>query len=193
MRLIVNTLIVLAIGLGLGSVTAWYSISAGLDIGGIRSGPWLAFPFTSGASVDPYTMAKTARNGTIPLGATEGLAFEAKGDSRGEALDLDCDYVVSGTTPPSRLWTLAAYTAAGDVILAQNGSQPALHSGKVLRFADGSFRIAVSRQPQPGNWLGLAGQGRFRLVLRVYDTPVTSTSGLVSPVMPNILRERCGE
>lgn len=191
MRLIADTVIVVAIGLMLGGASAWYTINNGLGFGGIRSGPWVSWPFASGAAVDPYTMAKTVRNGTIPLGAAEGLAFEAATDSRGEALQLSCDYIVSGTTPPSKLWTLAAYTASGESITPANGSRSSVHSARLLRFSDGSFRIQVSQQPKAGNWLGTMGEGRFRLVLRVYDTPVTSTSGLVSPTMPNIIKGRC--
>ncbi|WP_075995835.1 DUF1214 domain-containing protein [Salaquimonas pukyongi] len=191
MRLIADTLIVVLIGLVLGGASAWYTINTGLAFGGIRSGPWVSWPFASGASVDPYTMAKTVRNGTIPLGAAEGLAFEAKTDSRGEPLQLACDYSVSGTTPPSKLWTLAAYAASGEQIKPDNGSRSSVHSGRLLRYTDGSFRILISQRPKAGNWLGTAGEGRFRLVLRVYDTPVTSTSGLVTPTMPNIIRGRC--
>jgi hypothetical protein len=91
------------------------------------------------------------------------------------------------------LWTLAAYGTSGEPIQTAKGGKPAMQSGKLLRFADGSFRIAVSQVPRAGNWLGISGEGNFYLVLRVYDTPVTSTTGVVTPVMPTIIREGCKE
>jgi hypothetical protein len=190
-RLITNVLVVLTIGLTLGGASAWYSIQRNLGIGGIQAGPWTAWPFAGGAAADPYTMAKVARDGTIPLGATEGLAFEASRDNSGDPLILNCDYLISGITPPSKLWTLAAYSRDGDQIRAPSGGNPALHSGRLLRFSDGSFRVLVSSRPQPGNWLAVSGEGQFYFVLRVYDTPVTSTSGLVTPQMPNVIKQDC--
>lgn len=193
MRLVINVLFVLAIGLGLGGASAWYSIQRTHGLGGIKAGAWTAWPFAGGAAADPYTMAKVSRDGTIPLGATEGLAFEAVNDDQGEPLVRECDYAISGITPPSKLWTLTAYTIDGEQIDGTAGGRSAIHSGKVLRFSDGSFRVAVSSKPRAGNWLALSGEGRFYFVLRVYDTPVSSTSGLVSPQMPNIIKQGCDE
>jgi hypothetical protein len=136
-------------------------------------------------------MAKVSRDGTIPLGATEGLAFEASTDNQKEPLSRKCDYTISGITPPSKLWTLAAYSSSGAPIPPATGGLPAMQSGKILRFPDGSFRISVSARPKPGNWMGLSGEGNFYFVLRVYDTPVTSTTGVVTPQMPNIIKREC--
>lgn len=193
MRLITNVIIVVAMGLLLGGFSAWYSIQRNHGLGGIEAGPWTAWPFAGGANSDPYTTAKVSRDGTIPLGATEGLAFEATTDNLGEPLDLDCDYTISGITPPSKLWTVAVYNEAGKVVQPAKGNKAAMSSGKLLRFPDGSFRISVSRKPQSGNWLSVSGAGNFYFVLRVYDTPVTSTSGQVNPQMPNIIKEGCAK
>jgi len=192
-RLVVNVIAIALIGLVVGGLSAWYSIQRNHGLGGIESGPWTAWPFAGGADADPYTMAKVSRDGTIPLGATEGLAFEASTDNENRELDRECDYIISGVTPPSKLWTLAAYSETGEPVKPATGGKPAMQSGKLLRFADGSFRIAASQMPRAGNWLGISGEGKFYLVLRVYDTPVTGTSGIVSPVMPNIIREGCKE
>jgi hypothetical protein len=190
-RFVVNVIAIALIGLLVGGLSAWYSIQRNHGLGGIVAGPWTAWPFAGGADADPYTMAKVSRDGTIPLGATEGLAFEAASDNEKRELDRNCDYVISGITPPSKLWTLAAYSENGDPLKPSHGGKAALQSGKLLRFADGSFRITISQRPRAGNWLGITGEGNFYLVLRVYDTPVTSTSGVVTPVMPNIIREDC--
>lgn len=191
MRVLLFILAVALCGIALGGASAWYSIQSIHGFGAIRSGPWAAFPFAGQSEVDPYTIAKSVAEGSVPIGATEGLAFEAITDSAGDALQMNCSYVLEGKTPPSKLWTLVAYQPGGDPAEASPGGRPALYSGSILHFADGSFRVAISSLPEPGNWMGITGKSRFRLVLRLYDTPITSSSGLIAPVMPKIERKQC--
>ncbi len=191
MRTIISILAIVVIGLTLGATSAWYLIRNNHGIGGIESGPWTAWPFAGGSEADPYTMAKVAREGTIPLGATEGLAFEANSDSQDLPLDLSCEYRIFGLTPPAKLWTLALYQPGGDLVRSRDGGIAAIHSGELVRFADSSFRIHISATPRSGNWLSVGGSGRFYIVLRVYDTPVSSSSRSVAPRMPGIVQEGC--
>jgi hypothetical protein len=189
-----SILIILAIvvsGVLLGGVSAWYSIQRPHGIGAINIGPWTAFPYVGADEIDPYTIAKSVADGTVPLGAAEGLAFEAETDSSGQTLLLRCEYRIEGTTPPSRLWTLAAYNQNGNQVLAAPGGSSAKYSGSILRYPDGSFLISISSQPKPGNWLAVRGSGPFRLLLRLYDTPVAGSSGLGTPSMPMITRRTC--
>lgn len=151
----------------------------------------MAFPFAGAGEIDPYTVAKAVAEGTVPLGVAEGLALETVTDSGGATLSLSCDYRLEGTTPPSRLWTLVAYDREGQLLVAAPGGSAALFSGNIVRFPDGSFLVSISSRPQPGNWLALEGKGAFRLVLRLYDTPLTGSSGLADPSMPSIRRGNC--
>jgi hypothetical protein len=190
-RLIIPFLLVLLAGLFLGGATAWYSIQHSHRIGAINIGPWTAFPFASAEDVDPYTIARGVAEGTVPLGATEGLSFEAVTDSKGRALSLDCEYRVEGATPPAKLWTLVTYDGAGRLVSPAPGGKSAIYSNAVVHFPDGSFMIDVAAYPRPGNWLAVSGKGPFRMVLRIYDTPVTSSAGSAPPPMPQIVREEC--
>lgn len=191
MRSIVTLLFIALAGVALGGATAWYSLQQSHGIGAINVGPWTAFPFAGADEIDPYTVARAVANGTVPLGATEGLAFETITDSTGDALQLQCDYRIEGVTPPSKLWTLVAYDRQGFHVRPAAGGSSAKYSGGIVRFPDGSFLISVSGRPKPGNWLALQGQGAFRLVLRLYDTPITSNSGLLAPSMPVITKGEC--
>jgi len=191
LRYIVNLLIIFAIGLGIGSVTAWYSIQKSHGIGAINIGQWSAWPFVGGSAVDPYTGAKVVTDGTLPLGAAEGLAFEAVADENGQPLRFDCDYRLQGITPPAKLWTLVAYQLDGKIAPPGAGGRASKYSGNTLRFEDGTFIIDVGASPSPGNWISTSGKGNFKLVLRLYDTPVTSTSGLIDPTMPIIVNRGC--
>ena len=181
------------IGLVLGGLTAQYSIQRSHGLGAINIGQWSAWPFVGGSEIDPYTAAKVAADGTIPLGAAEGLSFEAIYDKDGELLRKECYYSIAGITPPARLWTLAAYEPTGEFVSSSDKEISAIFSGNTVRFPDASFQILAGKNPKAGNWLPVKGNGPFKLVLRLYDTPITSSSGLVNPTMPEIRKTGCSE
>lgn len=191
MRILLNFFIVLAIGLMLGGASAYFSLRQAHGVGAINVGPWSAWPFVGGVEIDPYTSARGAANGTLPLGAAEGLAFEAERDQTGSVLDTKCAYTISGKTPPTRVWTLAAYQNNGTAVETVDGRSPSVHSGNIIRFDDGSFRLIAGNAPSSGNWMPLGGEGPFRLILRLYDTPITSNSGVIAPQMPRIEKLGC--
>lgn len=193
MRFTLNFMIIALVGLALGGGSAWYSIQQAHRFGALALGPWTAFVYNAASDVDPYTVARSAAEGNVPLGATEGLTFEALTDSSGKALDRSCRYRIEGTTPPAKLWTLAAYDEARKQVRPASGGVSAHYSNSIVRFSDGSFLISASPWPQAGNWLALSGKGPFHLVLRLYDTPVVSSGGLAKPQMPAIERQDCLE
>lgn len=191
MNFIANLAVVAAIGLTLGGGSAWYSLRGQASLGTINIGPWTAFVYETTTEPDPYIVARSVAEGTVPLGATEGLLFEATQDSEGRQLLRQCDYRIEGSTPPARLWTLVAYGENGAPVAAAPGGRPAIASTRLVRFSDRSFRIALSNRPSAGNWIAIAGEGPVRLALRLYDTPITASAGLSSPSMPAIVREAC--
>ncbi|MCF6320987.1 MAG: DUF1214 domain-containing protein [Rhizobiaceae bacterium] len=194
MRTILQILIVLTIGFLLGGGSAWYSIQRSHGIGAINIGSWTAWPFTGGNEADPYTLARVISDSTVPLGAAEGLAFEATEDMNGERLNLECNYVLEGRTPKAKLWTLTPYRQDGAALKTGKSKIEVpqyTNSKRLLRYADGTFSIALGPQAAPGNWLATEGKGLFRLVLRLYDTPITASAGLISPQMPLIKKVSC--
>jgi hypothetical protein len=191
LRSIIYILAVVVCGLALGGASAWYSIQRSHGIGAINVGPWNAFPFAGADEIDPYSVAKSVADGTVPLGVAEGLAFETVFDSQGSALTLSCEYRLEGMTPPARLWTLVAYDREGNRLKPAPGGRAALFSNSTLRYPDGSFLISISKSPKPGNWLSLDGSGGFRLVLRLYDTPISGNTELSALTMPSITRAGC--
>ena len=191
MRFIFNLLVIALFGLALGGGSAWYSIQQAHRFGALSVGPWTAFVYNSANDVDPYTVARSAAEGNVPLGATEGLTFEALTDSAGRELDRACRYRIEGATPPAKLWTLAAYDETRKQVPPAPGGTSAHYSNAILRFSDGSFLISAAPWPQSGNWLAISGKGPFHLVLRLYDTPLVSSGGLAQPQMPIIERQDC--
>lgn len=187
----VQILFVLAIGIGVGAVTAWFSIQRSHGIGAINIGVWTAWPFAGGSEADPYTVARVISDSAVPLGAAEGLAFETQHDDDGEPLRLECAYRLEGTTPPARLWTLTPYRLDNRPIESLGEMPVHASSHGLLWFPDGTFHLTVGGPPAPGNWIAARGEGRYRLVMRLYDTPITSSSGLVDPVMPRVIALGC--
>ncbi|MEM7463566.1 MAG: DUF1214 domain-containing protein [Pseudomonadota bacterium] len=191
MRTIIFYIFLATCGIALGGVSAWYSIRHVHGFAAIDIGVWTAYPFAAADEIDPYTVARSVAEGTVPLGVSEGLAFETQTDDNGNVLSTDCDYDLEGTTPPSRLWTLVAYDEQGYPLKAAPGGSSSKYSGSVIRYPDGSFLISISARPKPGNWLSLVSGQTFRLVLRLYDTSITSNTDLLVPEMPAIRRLEC--
>ncbi len=186
MRIIINVAIVLFIGLLVGGLSANFALQRSHGIGAVNTGPWSARPFVGGAQIDPYTSAKATSDGTIPLGAAEGLAFEAIHDQDGNRLQKECSYEIAGDTSSARLWTLSAYDETGQLIVNDPVLISAIYSGTLVRYPDSSFVVKVSEKPKSGNWIPTKGEGNFKLILRLYDTPITSNSGVIDPQMPRI-------
>ena len=185
--------LVLAIAIGGGAYSAMYAIDNDIGLGAIRFGPWTAYPRRGSVSDDPYSRARLARSGEIPLGQAEGLVFTAAADSAGAALDRACVYRVSGKVPAARYWTL--YAVAGNtarIVSGRDNLAASLNSTQLMRRADNAFDIAVASSAQPGNWLPVTGAGAMRLVLTLYDTPASTDNSLSEIALPEIIRGDCG-
>ncbi|MCW2307907.1 DUF1214 domain-containing protein [Rhodobium gokarnense] len=180
--------IVLGVGLGLGS--AYLAVENGHLVDSVAIGGWIASPNAGTPEADPYSAAAFARTGEVALGSGEGLALIADRDSAGNLLTGKCDYVIAGNTPPARLWTLSILED-GWRSAANPRGRIGFHSKDVLREADGSFRITVSTSAKSGNWFPIRDTERLRMVMRLYDTPVTSGSTMIELEMPKIERGAC--
>ena len=191
MRSFLELVAVLIIGLGLGSALSWASIQRNHGFGSLNIGVWTAWPLSGSREADPYTKAKVAADGDVPLGAAEGLAFEANTDSIGGVLLLQCRYLISGQTPPARFWTLTAHLPDNSIIRQPSGMTSSVISQMLLRNPDGTFAIEVGNRLASGNRMAVLGEGSFKLYLRLYDSPITSTSGIVDPQMPTIEKLGC--
>jgi hypothetical protein len=187
-------LLLLFVGLGLsvsfGLWSAWLAVRSPAPIDAIKLGAWQAWPNAGTADADPYSRARLARTGEIPLGSGEGLMLLAQTDDTGAPLTSACDYRVTGETPPARLWTLAVEDLAGRVVTDRD-EVAAIGSDVLLRTEDGSFEIVLSRTPKAGNWVSPDQANRFRIVVRLYDTTARVTTELTTLTMPSIRREGC--
>lgn len=182
--------VVALIGLSLGFAMTAISLRSGYGFNPLEVGPWVAWPEIGGPDADPYARAVIARSGEAPLAKEQGLAFVARVDAVGEALDGHCDYVITDPTPPARYWTIDLAAPDGGVTHWPGGRR-GFTSVDVLRREGGAFEIVVSRQTQPGNWLSPGADRRFIVLLRLYDVGLDVAARPDVAVFPKILRRGC--
>jgi hypothetical protein len=179
----------LATLVGLGAT--YFALTRGAAFGALKIGAWTAFPRTGTGDADPYARASIARSGHLPTGLGDGVSFTAITDDKNQLLDGRCDVVLSGTTPTARFWTVTHYNADGQLV-ANSVNRFGFTSQEIVRNADGTFEIAVTPRASAGNWLPTGGIERYRLMLRLYDTPVgVSTRAGKEVPMPSIRTEGC--
>ncbi len=184
----------IAAGFGIGVGSAWYMAESAQPLDAIKLGPWVASPNAGTLDADPYSRARLARTGELPLGSGEGLALVARTDSSGRELQSNCIYRVLGQTPQARLWTLSVETADG-LPLGVGDGITAVGSDGLFREGNGGLNVVVAPTPHAGIWLvsngGEHSESPIRLVARLYDTPARTVTALTNFVMPAISRERC--
>lgn len=186
------TLITYAVlgGAALGLYSAFWMVEREQPFGGQQAGPWTVWPQIGSQDIDPYARAILARTGEIPLAAGEGLAFEARTDSVGRLLDDNCIYEIAGATPSARYWTLSVYGHGhGSAVPGRQATT----SSAITRDETGAYSLTVSPVAQPGNWLQPPQmEGRFEIIMRLYDTPASGTLTRFSEeMMPTITRTEC--
>lgn len=191
MRLVVHLALMIGVALCFGFGLSWYALSDGRLLGAVEIGPWQAWRDVGVPAPDPYTRAYIARSGALELGASEGLQFIARSDSDNRRLDRGCRYRIDGTTPPARFWTLVPVAPDSGAPIARPDGPADFHSGRLSRAGDGSFALYVGKTLAPQNWLEIAGEGAFDLVLTLYDTSSLPGTGTGVAALPSIIREAC--
>jgi hypothetical protein len=188
---ILKTFAVVTLGVALGLLSTWLAVERGHGFGAVSAGVWTSWPKTGSMDADPYGRAVVARTGEVPLGVAEGLSFLARTDASGEVLTGRCEYFLQSPVPTGRFWTITPLTLDGGRF-AGTGERSGMTSGEIVRRADGSFEIVLSREVRPGNWIPLGKPEPFQLMLRVYDTQVSSTAAAIDVrVTPRVVRGKC--
>ena len=187
----VRIVVVAVVGLALGLVASGYVLSRMSPFDRTRLGAWSIEPHAGSVDADPYTRARMARSGEIPLAIGEGLELIAREDDEGRPLEARCVYKIGPRAPAARYWTLSLVDLEGFPV-ANPAERYGFRSSEILR-AGGAFAITAAADAQPGNWLPIGAPGRFALVLRLYDSPLGATAGAIDPAtVPRVARIGCG-
>lgn len=188
MRYLLNLLVFFGLAAAIGLGLTGLAVSRNVMFGEVKVGSWAAYPSIGSTQPDPYARASIARRGRIPLALGDGLEFTASEDSEERPLRPDCEYRLSGSTLPARYWTVALQTSARPD--AAPGRQ-AYTSAELLRQENGGYVITIAPRARPGNWLASGHGGALRVMLRLYDTPLTTRSAQSSIAFPTIERVAC--
>jgi hypothetical protein len=190
-RLLLVAIVALALAAAVGLGSTWMTTTRGTELGTLTIGAWTARPRTGTTDIDPYSRATITRNGELPIGTGDGIAFTARADDKKKLLDGRCDVVVSGVTPAARFWTLTLYDNKGRLV-ANSLQRYGFTSQEIVRGADGGFEIHIASRSRAGNWLPTGGIERYSLMLRLYDTPVgVATRTQRDAPMPQIATVGC--
>ena len=186
MRLLIGLLLSFLVAAGIGLGSTWYALTQNLSFGALALGPWKGYPRNGTVGIDPYARASIARNGELPVGLGDGIAFTAAYDDDGRTLDGNCDVVVSGITPPARYFTITLYTPSGQ-LAANSLDRHGFTSQELIRDSSGEFEIVLSPRARAGNWLPTGGIDAYVLIMRFYDTSlgIATRAGREAP-MPSI-------
>ena len=135
-----------------------------------------------------------ARSGRLPLTSTVARYFTARTDSAGHTLTSACQYSIEGSPLNARWWSLAVYDEYGGLI-ENPSARYSFNSEEMLRHADGTFRVDLSRNARPENWLPTgATDQHLVLLLRMYNPRETDASGvglIADDRLPKIERKAC--
>ena len=167
---------VLLIGGGLtGLVSAQLALPYSGDAMPGEAAPWMTYGARE--TPQPYQRAQYLLSGRLPPPPQLILEAEAESDGTGATLNAGCTYKITLAAQATRWWRLAVRPGSG-----------AISAGLALSAETGVTQIAISTQPQAGNWLKPADAGRFKLIFtaaRGADTPGTRLA------MPTIDRVDC--
>ncbi len=190
LRLISFSLLALVIGIG----SAWYMIDNGAFFATSSIGPWQTWSNEGRLDADPYTRARMARSGRLPVTGSTALYFTASEDSEGSRLSSECDYEISGRPINSLWWSIAAYDGEGQFI-RNKAERYSFNSKNIALLPDGSFKIRLAPKARPGNWLPSDEADDPMLILRVFRPQNNAEAGsrdTRAEILPSITRLDCG-
>ena len=175
-------LIAMATGIGIGVVTASWSLSHAGSSDVIGNPGWREWQLATQAGSTPYAAGFFLTGGTVPPASAHARSFFRNRDDAGNALTGDCVYVLNGKSTTLRWWSLSLANEDGSL----SPGHPVLSAPSVVTAADGSLSIRIARRAQPGNWLRPSSEGRYALYF-LAGSPAEG-SGLQ---LPTLTREGC--
>lgn len=160
----------------------------------VEVGPWVTDPDIGAPSASPALRARVALNGLLAMSRQEAIYYNAETDSDGAPLRGDCRYLVQGSDPPARWWSITLYGQDG--YLLRNGQgRHSLSADTVSRpyvrdDGKGPWDIYIGPDGPPDDkawdWVSSRGAEAFALTLRLYGPEPSVMNDVGSPVLPTI-------
>lgn len=167
MRLLLKFLaaFVIAVLIGLGSL--YYMTFVMRAPQTVTNGIWHTNPDLGTAANDPYSRFQLAVTSILGLNKSETIYYQAGVDQNGKPLSSACDYVLRGSAPEARWWSITAY-GPDDLLINTQGARYSASAASVLKNPDGTIEIALTPDGSGPNGIA-TGAGKFVLVLRLYQ------------------------
>lgn len=180
-----------AAGIMFGLLITQFSISHWVEMLSPRYGIWYFTPHVGSTELDPYHRAWLFNRGELPLADGEGISLHTHTDASGSKLHTTCSYRFEGSLPPARYWTLTVTDKEGRRLLNQ-ANRYGFSSSELIYPQGKPFFIILSPHVHPGNWVPLAEQGEFSVVLRFYETPLSARATTLNAAqLPTLTRIGC--
>lgn len=189
MKLIQTTALVLA-ALVTGVLMSKPVISTMIDRSALHNGPWRTSLVAGSADAGLYVRAAVAVAGLYALAKEETIYYTAFTDSDGETLSGACHYLLTGSPPASRWWSLTLY-GADHYLVPNPGNIYSRHAANLAFNSDGSYQLRIAATVMPGNWLPSPPRGAFSITLRLYNPAPMVYQNLSRVALPEIRREHC--
>jgi hypothetical protein len=182
------------LGLTIGTGSALALSGGALSAGNIMVGRWSSDPNVGSVAAGPWLRARIARVGLLGLTKSETIYFDRTTDEAGNRLRETCTYRLSGTTIPTRWWSMTIYGA--DQFLPRNtdaaGSVDATRALPEGQTTSEGVLSAV-RPTGAGPWLSSKGAGTFSITLRLYNPSTTDPAQLSLLSFPKIELQSCAD
>jgi hypothetical protein len=182
----------LAVVLGLGS--ARYMVENGASFTTQQAGPWRFWYNEGRPDADPYTRARAARSGRLPVTASSALFLTALTDSDGRRLTSRCSYEIVARPLPAQWWNITVFNADGRLI-PNKAERYAFNSENLTLPAGGAaYRIYLSSKARGGAWLPSGENNKLMLVMNIIrpqNLADASTGKLRPESLPEIRKTGC--
>ncbi|MBI2720383.1 MAG: DUF1214 domain-containing protein [Rhizobiales bacterium] len=183
MRRVVSGSLYLAVGAlaGVGSAVGAIEIYGAVPVA--PESPWMSFEVSPNSPVQPYAVAHFLMAGRLPPALGQMREFTSQRSSDGGVLSSACDYELVAAPAPAQWWSLSA-SGGG-----KSEPDTVITADMAIAENDGSVRVVVSRNANPGNWIRPPAGEAFTLTYMVAEAS-TSQAGGVLPAFA-IARSRC--
>lgn len=181
----------IVVGLVVGGGSAVWVLRNGELLGDFEKDYWFGNDSAGSVAADPYTRGIVASIGLLALNKSETIYFHRYKDERGRQLREGCVYELSGTSLPTRWWSLTVYAA--DHFLPVNDDRAfSVDASQIVANADGSWtvRIAAARG-EPANWISSNAAGEFSLALRMYNPEAIALEDAGAIPFPSVATISC--
>jgi hypothetical protein len=185
-----KTLVKFAIATAIAVALAAWSVNAVLNRPGsaVRNGPWTTYPTTGSAQAGLYHRARVAAHGLWALDTSEVIYYAAYTDSEGHSLRYDASYLIEGSDPDTRWWSITAYK--DDHFIPNDLDRYSFSQTTVQRETAGGWVIRLSPEPRGPNWLPSGDRpGSMTLTLRCYNPGPKLRANPGTVALPRIVLE----